>query len=72
MNTVANRNIKRIAILGSRGIPAEFGGFETFAEELSIRLVNKDFHVTVFCEDYQQHKKKNYKGVHLKYIKLQI
>jgi hypothetical protein len=28
----------RIAILGTRGIPANYGGFETFAEELSVRL----------------------------------
>ncbi len=29
----------RIALLGTRGIPANYGGFETFAEELSTRLV---------------------------------
>ena len=28
----------RFAILGTRGIPASYGGFETFAEELSTRL----------------------------------
>ena len=28
----------RIVILGTRGIPARYGGFETFAEELSARL----------------------------------
>ncbi len=28
----------RIAILGTRGIPANYGGFETFAEHLSTRL----------------------------------
>ena len=27
----------RIAILGTRGIPARYGGFETFAEELAVR-----------------------------------
>ena len=29
--------LKRIAILGTRGIPAAYGGFETFAEEVAIR-----------------------------------
>ena len=29
----------RIAILGTRGIPASYGGFETFAEHLATRLV---------------------------------
>ncbi len=40
----------RIAILGSRGIPARYGGFETFAERLSLGLVAKGHEVTVFCE----------------------
>jgi glycosyltransferase involved in cell wall biosynthesis len=38
-----------IAILGTRGIPARYGGFETFAQELSTRLVKKGFEVTVYC-----------------------
>jgi len=29
-----------IALVGTRGIPARYGGFETFAEELSTRLVS--------------------------------
>ncbi|WP_078120184.1 DUF1972 domain-containing protein [Thiosocius teredinicola] len=61
-------NRKRIAILGSRGIPSEFGGFETFAEQLSIRLVEKGFDVTVFCERFQQYHEPTYKGVKLIYI----
>jgi len=40
----------RLAILGSRGIPGNYGGFETFAEELSVRLVQEGVDVTVFCE----------------------
>jgi len=32
-----------IAILGTRGIPANYGGFETFAEELSTRLVAQGY-----------------------------
>lgn len=38
----------RIAILGTRGIPASYGGFETFAEELSRLLVRRGHQVTVF------------------------
>ena len=38
----------KIAILGIRGIPANYGGFETFAEELSIRLAGKGHEVTVY------------------------
>ncbi len=38
----------RIAILGIRGIPANYGGFETFAEEIAPRLVQKGHDVTVY------------------------
>lgn len=38
-----------IAILGTRGIPASYGGFETFAEQLSVRLVERGHEVTVYC-----------------------
>jgi glycosyltransferase involved in cell wall biosynthesis len=40
----------KIAIIGSRGIPATYGGFETFAEEISWRLANDSFDVTVICQ----------------------
>ncbi len=39
----------RIAIIGSRGIPAGYGGFETFAQELAPRLVERGHEVTVYC-----------------------
>lgn len=32
---------KVLAILGTRGIPARHGGFETFAEHLALYLVNR-------------------------------
>ncbi|MBI3748463.1 MAG: DUF1972 domain-containing protein [Chloroflexi bacterium] len=38
----------QIAILGTRGIPAAYGGFETFAEELGARLAERGHHVTVY------------------------
>ena len=38
----------KIAILGTRGIPANYGGFETFAEELSTRLASRGHDVTVY------------------------
>ena len=40
----------RIAILGTRGIPAKYGGFETFAEQIAVRLVQRGFEVTVYAE----------------------
>lgn len=38
----------RIAVFGTRGIPASYGGFETFAEQLGARLVEWGHSVTVF------------------------
>lgn len=42
---------KRLLILGTRGVPARHGGFETFAEELSTYLVQKGWRVTVYCQE---------------------
>src|SRR5438876_4249851 len=56
----------RIAILGTRGIPARYGGFETFAEELSTRLAARGHRVTVYCR--QRHPEPSYRGVRLKYL----
>ncbi|HLH08231.1 MAG TPA: DUF1972 domain-containing protein [Terriglobales bacterium] len=58
----------KLAILGSRGIPARYGGFETFAEELATRLVRRGHSVTVFCE-LSQHNPTSYRGVQLEYVK---
>jgi exopolysaccharide biosynthesis WecB/TagA/CpsF family protein len=41
----------RIAILGTRGVPANYGGFETFAEQLGKRLVARGHQVTVYGRD---------------------
>ena len=41
----------RIAILGTRGVPGSYGGFETFAEELGARLVERGHHLTVYCRE---------------------
>jgi len=51
-----------IAILGTRGIPANYGGFETFAEELSTRLVERGHRVTVYCRERNP---SPYRGVEL-------
>jgi glycosyltransferase involved in cell wall biosynthesis len=38
----------RIALMGTRGVPARYGGFETFAEQLSTRLVARGHEVLVY------------------------
>lgn len=56
----------KIAFLGTRGIPAAYGGFETFAEELSPRLVERGHSVTVYCR--ARAVEKQYRGVSLRYL----
>lgn len=41
----------RIGILGTRGVPPRYGGFETFAGELSTRLVARGHEVSVYCRE---------------------
>lgn len=56
----------RISILGTRGIPANYGGFETFAEELAQRLVARGHQVVVYCRN--RHTEDKYLGVELQYL----
>jgi glycosyltransferase involved in cell wall biosynthesis len=56
----------RIALVGTRGIPARYGGFETFAEELSTRLAERGHEVYVYCR--QRHSQPVYHGVRLRYL----
>jgi len=41
----------KLAILGTRGVPPRYGGFETFAAELGARLVQRGHDVSVYCRD---------------------
>jgi len=56
----------RIALLGTRGIPASYGGFETFAEELSTRLAARGHEITVYCRE--RFGEPLYRGVRLQYL----
>ena len=56
----------RFAILGTRGIPARYGGFETFAEELSTRLAARGHSLTVYCRE--KYPEPTYRGVRLQYL----
>jgi len=59
----------RLAILGTRGIPASYGGFETFAEHLSTRLVARGHEVTVYCRaHYTSPRQLEFQGVRLKVL----
>lgn len=43
--------MRRLSILGIRGIPAAHGGFETFAERLALFLRDQGWAVTVYCQE---------------------
>jgi len=57
-----------ISILGTRGIPNNYGGFEECAEYISKWLVQQGHQVTVYCPDYHPNKEKLWEGVRLKRI----
>lgn len=61
---------KKIAIIGTVGIPAKYGGFETLTEYLTKNLHDK-YELTVFCsgKSYSQ-KLDNYNGAKLEYVDL--
>ena len=55
----------KIAILGTRGIPNNYGGFEQFAEILSTSLANKGYDISVFNPSDHCYLEKNYLDVKL-------
>jgi len=55
-----------IAILGTRGVPASYGGFETFAEELGRRLAERGHQVTVYGRtEFVDRSLTDYRGMRL-------
>lgn len=56
----------KIAILGTRGIPANYGGFETFAEQLGTRMAARGHEITVYGrKHYSTTVRRSYNGVNL-------
>jgi len=55
-----------VALIGSRGIPGRYGGYETLMEELGPRLVARGFRVTVYCRSHSTPRElKSWRGVDL-------
>ena len=55
----------RVGILGTRGIPNFYGGFEQFAQYLSEGLVKKGHDVFVYNSHFHLYQKKSWNGVNL-------
>ena len=61
---------KKLAIVGTVGIPSKYGGFETLTEYITKDLSEK-YDITVFCSSKSYEEKiKKYNNCHLKYINL--
>ncbi len=59
----------RIAILGTRGIPSGYSGYEAFAEEIGWRLVERGHQVLVYCrQSLFTQRSPTYRGIELVYL----
>jgi glycosyltransferase involved in cell wall biosynthesis len=57
--------IMKIGILGTRGIPNQYGGFEQLAEYLSVGLLKKSFEVYVYNTHNHSYQEKTWNGVNI-------
>lgn len=71
MGTLLSKGISttmKIAFVSVRGIPNNYGGFEEFAEYISVGLVQRGHEVTVYSPHYHPYQEKEYKGVKIKHF----
>lgn len=59
----------RIAMIGQKSIPAEYGGVEKAVEEVAAELVRRGHEVTAFCQRPEGlHRPKFHRGIRLRYV----
>jgi len=59
----------RVALLGTRGVPAAYSGFETAVENLGVRLAERGHDVTVYCRPHMVGRRSGvYRGMRLVYL----
>lgn len=64
--------MKRISIIGTVGVPANYGGFETLVENMIGENASSDLTYTIYCSSKSYaNRLASYKGANLKYIPLQ-
>ena len=62
---------RKVAIIGTVGVPAKYGGFETLVENMIGLNASQDVEYTVFCSGKSYRERLvSYKGAHLDYISL--
>ena len=63
--------MKKVAIIGTQGVPARYGGFETLVENIIGDNCIPDIQYTVFCSSKDMPERlENYKGAFLRYVPL--
>lgn len=58
----------KIAFVSTRGIPNNYGGFEQFAEYISVGLAKRGHEVVVYSPHFHPFKEDTYKGVRIKHV----
>lgn len=58
----------KIAFISTRGIPNNYGGFEQFAEYISVGLAKRGHEVTVYSPNFHSYKENVYKNVRIKHV----
>ena len=60
----------RIALVGTRGVPAAYSGFETAVENIGCRLAARGHDVTVYCRPHMVERRADgdYRGMRLVYL----
>lgn len=63
--------MKKVAIVGTQGVPANYGGFETLVENIIGENCPPDIQYTIFCSSKDMpDRRDNYKGCRLEYVPL--
>lgn len=60
--------VLRIAMIGTRGVPAAYGGFETAIEEIGARLADRGHEVVVYCRRAADVRQGRHRGMHLVHL----
>lgn len=63
---------KRIFILGTHGLPASYGGFETLAENLSVNLPQNQYDIIIFCSKKIPKTERNRYSDNIKLIRIPL
>ena len=58
-----------VAFCGTRGVPANYGGFETAVDEISRRFVEHSYESVVFCRGSSEEAPASHEGRRLIYVK---